>query len=143
MSADMAWLSPPPFSLFVRVIIRIFYRDHSALRAQPAFARAGVGADVGGVMVGDDVKDERFSAIVVDLMGITGMADEMISCDEAHFTAMIATQDSAAGKDDVKLSLRGMRMHGEVCFPWWQCGQFDVKGMPASPRPFVFDPAKR
>jgi len=130
-------------SLFAFVVIGIFNSDHSALGAQPAFAGAGVSADIGGVMIGDDVKDEGFGSVVVDLMGITWMADEMISCHEAQFTPMISAQDSCAGKDDVKLRLCCMRVHGEVCFPWRQLGLFNVKGMTTSPGPFVFDPTKR
>lgn len=92
-------------------------------------------------MIGDDVKDEGFGSVVVELMGITWMADEMISCGEAQLTPIVTTQDSCAGNDDVKLRPCCMRMHGEVCFPWRHIGS--VQCQRDAHLPFVFDPTKR
>jgi hypothetical protein len=105
------------FSLFLfDVVIGVLNDNYPALRAQPTFTGSGIGAHIGRVVVRDDVKNQGLSAIVFDLMGVTWMTNEMVASDEAFLPIMLASKQSRAGENDVKLGLGSMRVHRKIDF---------------------------
>lgn len=100
---------------------------------KPTFTRAGVSADIGGMVIRDDIVSQHFLTGILDLMGIARVANEMVSCAEGLRFALVMVQQAGAGKDDVELGLGGVRMHGKVSFTGRKLGEFHIEGMSATP----------
>ena len=127
------------FSLLVLIVTHLLNGDNAALGMQPALAGASVGADIRRVVVGDDVIGEHCGPIVFNLVRIAGMADQVVTRNEAVRFAVVLVQQSGAGEDDVKFGLSGVRVHGEISFAGRELGQLDIEGMSTAPRSHVLE----
>jgi hypothetical protein len=101
------------------------------MRLHDPLARIWIIDDVGGRVVSDDIKEKVVRAGILELVRLSGWANESIaSSDGCHRIA--CSKLARPAEDKINLPLRGMSMKWIVRCAGRQFGEFDIEGVPAT-----------
>lgn len=123
-----------PCSFFSGVIIGVERRDAAHLGFEHSLAGAGIGRDIGPVMIGDHEILQILFRIVCDLVGLARRKDEMITGFDRIGLAGLIGYQPGAGQDNIIFRLGGMGVVRVALFSSRDASKFDIKGLPAAPR---------